>query len=137
MPPDNRPHPDARNPAVRSSEATGTRAGGRERQTALEPGVTTLPSVPECKQEPGVFRPVIDRSRCEGKAECVRVCPTAVFVVGTLPQELRVGLGFKGKLKGLVHRWQQALPVNESACEACGKCVSACPEKAISLERVQ
>ena len=90
----------------------------------------------ECKQEPGAFRPVIDRGRCEGKADCVRVCPVGVFVVGTLPHKLRTGLSIKDKLKGFVHRWQQALLVNEQACEACGQCVSACPEKAITLELV-
>lgn len=96
-----------------------------------------MPKSTECKQEPGTFRPVIDRSSCEGKADCVRVCPVGVFSVGTLPKELRMGLSIKGKLKGLAHRWQQALLVKESACEACSQCVSACPEKAITLERVQ
>ena len=95
-----------------------------------------MPKSPECKQEPGTFRPVIDRGSCEGKAECVRVCPVGVFSVGTLPKELRIGLSIKGKLKGFAHRWQQALLVKETACEACGQCVSACPEKAIKLERV-
>jgi ferredoxin len=57
--------------------------------------------------------------------------------VGTLPKELRICLSIKGKLKGFAHRWQQALLVKETACEACGQCVSACPEKAIKLERVQ
>ena len=31
---------------------------------------------------PVSFRPVMDRNRCEGKADCVRVCPTGVFTVG-------------------------------------------------------
>lgn len=91
----------------------------------------------DCKQEPGLFRPVIDRSRCEGKADCVRVCPTGVFAVGTLPPALRTGLGLRGRIKGVVHRWQQALLVQASACEACGLCVAACPEKAITLERAR
>ena len=90
----------------------------------------------ECKQEPGAFRPVIDRNRCEGKADCARVCPVGVFFVATLPRNMRGGLSVKGNIKGFVHRWQQALLVNESACEACGLCVSACPENAIELERV-
>jgi NAD-dependent dihydropyrimidine dehydrogenase PreA subunit len=94
-----------------------------------------LSSVPECKQAPGVFAPIIDRNRCEGKADCVRVCPTKVFVIGTLPKSARPGLSLKGKIKGVAHRWQQALLMNAERCEACGLCVSACPEQAITLAR--
>jgi len=91
----------------------------------------------ECEQAAGAFHPVIDRNRCEGKADCVRVCPVDVFAVAPLPKELRVGRSLKGKLKGFAHRWQQAVLANENACGACGLCASACPEKAIGLERVQ
>lgn len=90
----------------------------------------------DCQQAAGICRPVIDRNRCEGKAECVKVCPVSVFSVGTLPKNERSGLGIRGKLKGLAHRWQQALLINPQACEACGLCIKACPEKAISLKRV-
>ena len=45
------------------------------------------------------------------------------------------GLSLIGRLKGVAHRWQQAFAVNADACHACGKCVTACPEKAIRLER--
>ena len=38
------------------------------------------------KQEPEVFTPVIDRNRCEDKADCVPVCPYTLFAVGTLPK---------------------------------------------------
>ena len=89
----------------------------------------------ECKHEPGTFRPVIDRNSCEGKADCARVCPVSVFAVGTLAKAQRRGLSLKGKLKGFAHKWQQAILVNETACEACGLCVAACPEKAITLAR--
>ncbi len=89
-----------------------------------------------CKQEPGVFKPMIDRNRCEGKAECVKVCPYSVFVVEVLPKAQRAGLSLKGKLKGLAHGWRQALTPNADACHACGLCVAACPEKAITLSRV-
>ena len=95
-----------------------------------------LTQQPECKQQPGEFQPVIDRNRCEGKADCERVCPVAVFKVDTLPKDQRSGLSFKGKLKGFAHRWQQALLVNGDACEACGLCVKSCPEDAITLVRV-
>ncbi|MEO8310430.1 MAG: ferredoxin family protein [Caldimonas sp.] len=78
---------------------------------------------------------MIDRNSCEGKADCTRVCPVSVFAVGTLPKEQRKNLTLKGKLKGFAHRWQQAILVNESACQACGLCVEACPERAITLTR--
>ena len=87
----------------------------------------------DCKQPPGVIRPVIDRNRCEGKKECVAVCPYQVFSIATVTSELRRGLSLRGKLKGFAHRWQQAFASNASACQACGLCVAACPEKAITL----
>ena len=82
------------------------------------------------------FVPQVNRKRCEGKADCVRVCPTNVFAVGTLPASERAGLGFVGTIKGFVHNWQQAIVVNPSACEACGLCIKVCPENAIKLMRV-
>jgi NAD-dependent dihydropyrimidine dehydrogenase PreA subunit len=88
-----------------------------------------------CAGEAGQFVPRIDRNRCEGKAECVRVCPYAVFVVATLPPAERAGLSLRGKLKGYAHRWQQALLLAPDACHACGLCVAACPEDAITLVR--
>jgi len=89
-----------------------------------------------CKQEPGAFKPLIDRNSCEAKAECVKVCPYDVFVVEVLPKTQRAGLSLKGKLKGLAHGWRQALTPNAEACHACGLCVAACPEKAITLTLV-
>ena len=89
----------------------------------------------DCKHEAGAFRPVIDRKACEGKADCERVCPVSVFSVGTLPKRQRAYLSLKGKLKGFAHKWQQAILTNESACQACGLCVKACPEHAITLSR--
>jgi len=94
-----------------------------------------LPGPADCKHPAGAFAPVIDRSRCEGKSACVKVCPTGVFVVGTLPRDERNDLDFAARIKGFVHRWQQALLVDPGACEGCGKCVEACPEQAITLAR--
>ena len=89
----------------------------------------------DCKHEAGSFKPVIDRNRCEGKEGCVRVCPYSVFTVGTLPPDMRSTLTVIGKLKGHAHKWQQAFTLNADACHACGLCVSACPEDAITLVR--
>jgi 4Fe-4S ferredoxin len=90
---------------------------------------------PGCKLEPGVVVPVIDRNRCEGAGDCVAVCPVSVFSLIVLPQEERGSLSLKGKIKGVVHGWRQADTPNAIACEACGLCVQACPEKAIRLKR--
>ena len=90
-----------------------------------------------CKLPPGLMVPLIDRNRCEGKAACVGVCPRRVFTLGVLPPDERAGLSLRGKVKGLVHGWKQAFTPNASACEACGRCVEACPEGAIRLVRAQ
>jgi ferredoxin len=35
----------------------------------------------KCAAAPGVYVPRVDRSRCEGKGDCVAVCPYGVFLV--------------------------------------------------------
>ncbi len=90
----------------------------------------------ECKAAPGAFAPVVDRARCEGKADCVRVCPVNVFEVGRITDGDFAELGVLGKLKSVAHGRKTAHTPRASACEACGKCVEACPEKAIKLARV-
>jgi 4Fe-4S ferredoxin len=89
----------------------------------------------ECKQEPGVFVPIVNRSKCEGKKDCVEACPYDVFEVRTMDDADFVRLGFLAKLKSRAHGKQTAYTPNASACRACGLCVDACPEKAITLKR--
>lgn len=88
-----------------------------------------------CRQPPGAFVPVIDRNRCEGKGPCVEACPYEVLSIFRLPRNERDALSLIGTLKGIVHGWRQAEVVRPDACRACGACVSACPERAIRLER--
>lgn len=92
-------------------------------------------SRPECKGT-GVLRPVIDRRRCEGKEDCVRVCPYGVFEMGKLDGEQKAALPlFPFRLKAWAHGWKQAFATKVDQCHGCGLCVTACPEKAIKLER--
>jgi NAD-dependent dihydropyrimidine dehydrogenase PreA subunit len=90
-----------------------------------------------CPQPPGAFEPVIDRTRCEGKADCVVICPYDVFELDILPPEDRRALPIGARVKGFVHGWKQSFAIRAEACRACGLCVKACPEKAIALKRVR
>ena len=90
---------------------------------------------PNCKQSPGLFAPVIDRNRCEGKGPCVPACPYEVLAIDTLTAADRRGLSLVGRLKAFAHGGKQAFVVEADLCHACGDCVKACPEKAITLAR--
>lgn len=89
----------------------------------------------KCRAEPGAWRPVIDRGRCEGKRDCLDVCPHDVFEVRTIEAHDFAALSLVGKVKSLVHRRQTAYTPHADACRACGLCVVACPEDAITLVR--
>jgi NAD-dependent dihydropyrimidine dehydrogenase PreA subunit len=94
-----------------------------------------MPTETDCKSPAGQFVPRIDRNRCEGKEDCVRVCPYDVFEIGTLPPAQRGTLSLKGRLKGFAHGYRQAFAVRAELCHSCGLCVAACPERAITLAR--
>lgn len=96
----------------------------------------TEKSTAECKQAPGVYLPVVDRNKCEGKRDCVAACPHDVFEVRQIDDGDFAALSFLGKLKSRVHGKVTAYTPKAPDCRACGLCVSACPEKAIKLARV-
>ncbi|MCA6287174.1 ferredoxin family protein [Phenylobacterium sp.] len=89
----------------------------------------------ECKQAPGYVLPVINADKCEGKEDCVRVCPYDVFEVRSLTRSERQQLPLIPRVKVMVHGGKQAFVVNGDQCHACGLCVTACPEGAIRLAR--
>lgn len=91
------------------------------------------PPAESCKPEVGEVRPVIDLARCEGKADCLRVCPYDVFEVRVATAAERKPLNFMAQLKSLAHGHKKAFAVNADQCHACGLCVAACPETAIRL----
>jgi len=90
----------------------------------------------DCK-DAGVVVPVIDRNRCEGKNDCVEVCPYHVFKLGMLDEAEKRALSLPGRIKSFFHGYRQAFVVDAAACHACGLCVTSCPEKAIKLQAVQ
>jgi 4Fe-4S ferredoxin len=87
----------------------------------------------QCKAEPGRFIPEVDPARCEGKADCIEVCPYDVFEIGRMLDATFNALPLLPKLKVWVHRRQTAFVPRAEACQACGLCVVACPEGAIAL----
>ena len=87
----------------------------------------------DCRAEPASYVVVIDRGRCEGKGDCVEVCPYGVFEVRRIDDADFAGLGMLGKLKSIAHRRKTSYTPKLDACQACGMCVVACPEDAITL----
>ena len=87
----------------------------------------------QCRAEPGRYAPRIDHAKCEGKRDCVEVCPYGVFEVRRIDDADFAALSIFGKLKSIVHGRQTAYASAASQCQACGLCVVACPEHAITL----
>lgn len=94
-------------------------------------------AVTDACKEAGRVVPVINQNKCEAKADCVRVCPYNVFEIRTLTPEERGGLSWAGRIKTWAHGNKQAFVTAPDACHACGLCVTACPERAITLAPVK
>ncbi len=87
----------------------------------------------KCRAEAGAYRPIVDHNACEGKRDCVEVCPYDVFEVRQITNQDFSGLSFLGKLKSRIHGRLAAYTPHANLCQACGLCVVACPERAITL----
>lgn len=88
----------------------------------------------QCRAAPGAWHPVVDRTRCEGKRDCVAVCPYDVFEVRRIDDTDYAALRFVTRMKVWAHRMQTAYTPRANECRACGLCGVACPEGAIRLE---
>jgi 4Fe-4S ferredoxin len=90
----------------------------------------------DCKHPAGTFAPVIDPLRCEGKEKCADVCPYGVFEIRKLTGAERSALPFLTRLKVAAHGGKQSFATLANECRACGNCVTACPEGAITLAKM-
>ncbi len=87
----------------------------------------------DCRAQPGAYRIIVDRNKCEAKADCVAVCPYDVFEIRRIDDADYARLSLIGKLKSRVHGKQTAYTPKLDACHACGLCIVACPERALRL----
>jgi NAD-dependent dihydropyrimidine dehydrogenase PreA subunit len=108
------------------------REGQPREQKPVRDGFRAPPGE-NCLAPRGSYFPVIDRNRCEGRGDCVRVCPESVFEVRTIEGQDHDMLSFVGRMRSALHGRKSAYTPNASQCMACGLCVEACPEQAISL----
>jgi 4Fe-4S ferredoxin len=89
----------------------------------------------DCRQPPGRIAPVVDFGKCEGKGDCVRVCPEDVFQLRRIDAADYAAQPLLNRFKLRIHGMQVAYTPNSDACRSCGLCISACPEHAITLRR--
>ena len=86
-----------------------------------------------CAEPLGEWMPVVDHSRCEAHEDCVVACPYDVLELKPIEAADWSALGLRGKIRLLAQGRLSAYATGVERCRACGLCVQACPEQAISL----
>jgi len=86
-----------------------------------------------CSAAASTWTPSVDHARCEAKHDCVDVCPNDVFEVRRIDDADYAELGLFAKLRVSAHRRLTAYTPRVDDCHACGLCVVACPQHAITL----
>lgn len=120
----------------RPTSSSGPNLPGGSRDPVKARSAAAHPQRPgeKCLAPPNRWVPVVDRAKCEGKEDCVVVCPFSVFELGTLTDAEYQGLGLVGRMKARSHDRKTSRTPRADQCRACGLCVVACPEDAIRLE---
>jgi NAD-dependent dihydropyrimidine dehydrogenase PreA subunit len=118
---------------VSTEQGSGATAGRLDKEKARRAARDPKRPGEKCSAVPGKYLPVVDRGACEGKRDCVEVCPYDVFEVRRIDDSDFAKLSFMGKMKSRAHDRQTAYAPKANLCQACGLCVVACPEKAITL----
>lgn len=90
----------------------------------------------KCKSEPGALVPVVNQGLCEGKTNCAVVCPYDVFEIRRFDENDFKSLPWRERLKLRIHGLKTAYTPRKDQCRACGLCVVACPESAITLVKL-
>lgn len=87
-----------------------------------------------CSDVAEKLMPVVNFNSCDGKEECVAICPYDVFEMQFISKEDKLKLNLKGRIKTFFFK-QKAYIINPDKCHACGLCIQACPENAIKLTK--
>ena len=77
--------------------------------------------------------PVIDRDRCVGDAGCVAVCPHQVLALRPVAAQDCDGLPASTRFLLSLSQGLQAVVTAPECCRACGLCLAACSQRAITL----
>lgn len=104
----------------------------RKRLAAMK---QTIPGRETCDEETGRLVPVVDMLQCETRGPCLEVCPYSVFEIRSLKKEEWDQFTWFPRMKIWLGGGRSSFVAKPDSCQACGLCVTACPQKAIKLKK--